>query len=130
MALKILIVDDSAVTRMVLKKTIAMTEIPVDEIIEAAHGQEALDLLCHHQVDLVLADLNMPEMNGMEMTAAILGNQATRNIPVIIISTHACDRRINELRSQGVKNYIHKPFTPEMIRDALQEVINTTTLHR
>ncbi len=123
MAFNILIVDDSAVTRMVLKKTIAMIDIKIDEIIEAGNGQEALDLLCDHNVDLVLADLNMPEMNGMEMTAAILGNKATSDIPVIIISTHACDDRINELRSQGVKNYIHKPFTPEMIRDALQKVI-------
>ncbi|MCP4712119.1 MAG: response regulator [Planctomycetes bacterium] len=126
MAFNILIVDDSAVTRMVLKKTIAMTEVHVDEIIEASNGQEALDLLCDHHVDLVLADLNMPEMNGMEMTAAILGNKTTSDIPVIIISTHACDNRIKELRSQGVKNYIHKPFTPEIIRDALQDVIEVS----
>ena len=122
MGFKILIVDDSTVTRMVLKKTIGMTDFPVDEIVEAGNGQEALDLLCDHKVDLILADLNMPEMNGMEMTAAILANKTTCNIPVVIVSTHASDMRINELRSQGVKNYIHKPFTPETIRDALDEV--------
>ena len=127
MAFKILIVDDSLVTRMVLKKTLGMSDIPVEEILEANNGQEGLDILVDHKVDLILADLNMPKMNGMEMTAAILGNKSTSNIPVVIISTHSVDVRINELRSQGVKNYIHKPFTPETIRDVLHEVLEIST---
>jgi two-component system, chemotaxis family, chemotaxis protein CheY len=123
----ILIVDDSTVTRMVLKKTIDMTGVPVKTILEAGNGREALDLLCHHSVDLILTDLNMPEMNGMEMTAAILGNPRTSHIPVVLITTHASDVRIQELRTQGVKHYIHKPFTPEMIRDVLREMLEIAT---
>jgi two-component system, chemotaxis family, chemotaxis protein CheY len=123
MEYSILIVDDSTVTRMVLKKTIGMAGIPTKEIMEASNGREAIDLLCDHPVDLILTDLNMPEMNGMEMTAAILGNPKTRHIPVVLITTHASDVRIHELRSQGVKHYIHKPFTPEMIRDALNNIL-------
>ena len=123
MAYRILIVDDSAVTRMVLRKTIGMTDVPVQEILEAGNGREALDLLSDHCVDLVLADINMPEMNGMEMAAAILANQATADVPVVIISTHTEDIRIHELSSQGVKAYIHKPFTAETIRDVLSEVL-------
>lgn len=122
MAFRILIVDDSSVTRSVLRKTINMTGIDVDEILEAGDGIEALDLLADNQVDLVMADINMPRMNGMEMTAAILANEKTCDIPVVIVTTHSDDTRINELCSQGVKKYIHKPFTPEKIRDALQEV--------
>ena len=122
MAFKILIVDDSSVTRSVLRKTINMTGIDVDEILEAGDGLEAIDILSDNQVDLVMADINMPRMNGMEMTAAILANEKTCNIPVVIVTTHSEDTRINELCSQGVKKYIHKPFTPESIRDALQEV--------
>jgi len=123
MAYKILIVDDSAVTRMVLKKTIGMIGIPVQEIIEAGNGNEGLDVLSEHSVDLVLADINMPEINGMEMAAAVLANPATADIPVVIISTHTEDARINELRSQGIKAYIHKPFTAETIRDVLSEIL-------
>lgn len=123
MTYKILIVDDSAVTRMVLKKTISMTDVPVQEIFEADNGYAALELLSDHSVDLILADINMPEMNGMEMTAAILANPVTADIPVVIISTHTEDVRINELRSQGVKAYIHKPFTAETIRDTLSEIL-------
>ena len=123
MAYKILIVDDSAVTRMVLKKTIGMIDVPVQEIFEAGNGLEALELLSEHSVDLILADINMPEMNGMEMAAAVLANPATADIPVVIISTHTKDARINELRNQGVKAYIHKPFTAETIRDVLSEIL-------
>ena len=123
MAYRILIVDDSTVTRMVLKKTIAMTAVPVQEIFEAGNGHEALNLLSKHSVDIVLADINMPEMNGMEMAAAILANPDTEHVPVIIISTHAHDARITELCSQGVKAYIHKPFTAETIRDVLNEIL-------
>ncbi len=126
MAFKILIVDDSSVTRSVLRKTIAMTDIDVDEILEAGDGLEALDVLSDNQVDLIMADINMPRMNGMEMTAAILANEKTRDIPVVIVTTHSDDTRINELCSQGVKKYIHKPFTPEKIRDALHEVRSKT----
>jgi len=100
-----------------------MIDIEVDEIIEAGDGEEALDFLCSNQVDLILADINMPRMNGMEMTAVILGNEKTCHVPVVIITTHADDIRIKELRSQGVKEYIHKPFTPEVIRDVLQQVL-------
>lgn len=123
MAYKILIVDDSTVTRMVLKKIIGMIDIPVQEILEASNGNEGLDVLSEHSVDLVLADINMPEMNGMEMAAAVLANPATADIPVVIISTHTEDARINELRSQGIKAYIHKPFTAETIRDVLSEIL-------
>ena len=123
MAYKILIVDDSAVTRMVLKKTIGMTDVPVQEFLEAENGAKALDMLGENSVDIILADINMPEMNGMEMAAAVLANPTTRNVPVIIISTHAEDTRISELCSQGVKAYVHKPFTAETIRDVIGEVL-------
>ena len=123
MVYKILIVDDSAITRMILKKTISMAEIPVQQYYEADNGIKALDILGDHSVDLVLADINMPQMNGMEMAAAILANPTTSDVPVVIISTHTEDSRINELRSQGVKAYIRKPFTPEIIRDVLSEIL-------
>jgi two-component system chemotaxis response regulator CheY len=123
MAYRILIVDDSAVTRMVLKKTIRMTNVPVREILEAGNGYEALDLLNYHSVDLIMADINMPEMNGMEMAATIMANPATKDVPLVIISTHTEDIRINELRCQCVKAYIHKPFTAEAIRNVLIETL-------
>jgi len=123
MAHNILIVDDSSVTRAVLKKTIAMAQVPVDQVYQAADGQQALDLLKEHQVDVVLADLNMPGMNGWEMTEKILADETTRDIAIVIISTEASQTRIDELGTQGIKGYIHKPFTPEQVREELCRVL-------
>ncbi len=129
MAFNILIVDDSSITRMVLKRTIGMMDIPVGEIMEAENGLKALDILCQHSddIDIILADLNMPEMNGMEMAASILANPKTAHIPIVIVSTHSEDMRVKELQSQGVKDYIHKPFTPESIRNVLQKILEIPT---
>lgn len=124
MAYNILIVDDSGVTRAVLKRTIEMTQVPVENFYEAANGVQGLEKLETESVDLIMTDINMPEMNGMEMAAAILGNPNTTNIPIVIISTHAEDTRIQELKSQGIKAYIHKPFTPEGIREVLDNVLD------
>ena len=123
MEYNILIVDDSMVTRAVLKKTIKMAEIPIKNIYQAANGQLALDVIAANAIDIVLADLNMPVMNGIEMTAKILENPETKDISIVVISTEASTSRINELRAEGIKGYIHKPFTPEKVRDELNAVL-------
>ena len=128
MSYKILIVDDSAVTRAVLKKTIAMTGVPVREIIEATNGRDAIDKLEHAGVDLIMADLNMPTMNGLEMTDKIFANDKTSHIPVVIVSTESSSTRIDQLQAKGVRGYVHKPFLPEQIRDVLSEVLDLSDM--
>lgn len=123
MGYRILIVDDSSVTRAVLVKTIGMTDFPVEEIVQAENGAQALQILPEQPFNLVMADLNMPEMNGVEMTARILADERTKNIPVVVITTEASTARIEELKAAGVKGYVHKPFTPEGIRDMLQDIL-------
>ncbi len=122
MSWNILIVDDSAVTRSVLKKTLGMTDIPIDEIYQAANGAKALEVLDEKSIDLILADLNMPVMNGLEMTERIVTNEQTKDIPIIVISTEASTTRIGDLLNKGIKGYIHKPFTPENVRDEILKV--------
>jgi two-component system chemotaxis response regulator CheY len=70
-------------------------------------------LLETRRVDLVLADLHMPRMSGVEMTARIMDNEQTRDIPVVIISAEPDDEQINQLKHSGIKGYLRKPFTPE-----------------
>ena len=124
MGLKILLVDDSSTMRAVIRRTVGMTDLELDEILEAASGAEALEVLACKTVDLVLADINMPEMSGIEMTARMQQDDKLKNIPVIVISTDASTTRIKELKdSHGVKGYVHKPFTPEQIRDIVHEVL-------
>ncbi len=125
MSIKILIVDDSAVTRAVLRKTIDMTDVPVAEICEAANGKEALAVLQDEQIDLIFADLNMPEMNGTELATQVLSAEQSDAVPVIVVvTTEASPPRINDLLAKGVRGYVHKPFTPESIRDVLQDVLD------
>ncbi|MBN1763675.1 MAG: response regulator [Sedimentisphaerales bacterium] len=123
MPYNILIVDDSSITRMVLKKTISMSGIPTESILEADNGREGLEILKQHKVDLILADLNMPEMNGLEMTQQIFAEESFCHIPVVVVSTEASKTRIDMLQSQGIQSFIHKPFTPEVIRKVLLSVL-------
>ena len=125
MAYRILIVDDSTVTRMVLKKTIGMTNVPVREIFEAGNGYEALDSLNHHSVDLIMADINMPEMNGMEMIEEMRRDGLLETVPVVIISTEGSRTRIEELQSKGVRAYLRKPFTPEALKRVIEEILES-----
>ncbi len=123
MGCTILIVDDSAVTRAVLRKTIEMTGLPVDGVVQAANGVEALRQLERHPVGLILADLNMPELGGADMADKLFENPAYRDIPLVLITTEASTTRIEQLQRKGVKGYIHKPFTPETVRSMLQQFL-------
>lgn len=117
----ILIVDDSATTRAMIKRTIRLAEMPVEQIHEAANGREALELLAKAHVDLILADLNMPEMNGFEMTRLARLDPKTRNIPVVIVS--ASPNADAFAQGQQVSGYLSKPFTPEAIRKVVSQVL-------
>jgi len=116
MAHNVLIVDDSALTRKAIARIISMTGIEVAEVFEAANGVEALELLDGEQVDLVLADLNMPQMGGVELVTRMKQDQDLADIPVVVVSTESSVTRIKELVVQGIKDYLHKPFTPEEFR--------------
>lgn len=119
MAHHILIVDDSILMRTALKRTIDMVGIETESITEAANGAEALEVLANKPIDLILTDLNMPEMNGIELIHRLKETTEYANIPVIVITTESNAVRIEDLLSEGVENYLHKPFTPEEFRDTI-----------
>ena len=123
MALNILIVDDSSLTRKAIKRIIDMLGLDVRQIFEAENGMEALKILSETKVDLVLADLNMPEMGGIEMIYRMRGNEATKDIPVVVVSTESSTTRIEGLLANGAKAYLHKPFTPEEVKEVITQTI-------
>ncbi|MFI5379152.1 MAG: response regulator [Tepidisphaerales bacterium] len=123
MAFRILIVDDSATTRAIIKRTIQMARVPAEKLLEASNGMDALCLLATEPVDLVLADLHMPEMDGMEMTRRILAEESTRAIPVVIISAEPSAERLELLIHEGARGYLRKPFTPESVRDLITQTL-------
>lgn len=122
MGFHILIVDDSATTRALVRRAVTLSGIDLAEIHEADNGLGALDIVEQRQVDLVLADLHMPQMGGVEMLQRILANPRTRNLPVVIISAEPDDQRLEELKRQGARAWLRKPFTPERVRQVVQEL--------
>ena len=126
MNFNILIVDDSDTTRALIRRALQMADLNLATPLEAPNGKVALQIIQANHIDLVLADLHMPEMNGVELAHAILGNPATRAIPVAIISAEPSATRIAELRKAGVKGYLKKPFTPESIRNLIKPFVEAT----
>lgn len=123
MLYNILIVDDSRTTRAVISKTLNIAGVPINELYEAENGKIALDILEKKWIDLVLADINMPEMDGVEMVDRMSKDRLLRTIPVVVVSTEGSQTRIEEMRSKGVKAYIRKPFTPEVIKSIVENIL-------
>lgn len=115
----ILIVDDSILMRTALKRTIDMAGIETASITEAGNGKEAIEVLENNPVDLILTDLNMPEMNGVELVHFLKESSEYSSIPVIVITTESSTVRIKDLQETGIRDYLHKPFTPEEFRETI-----------
>jgi two-component system chemotaxis response regulator CheY len=123
MSFNVLIVDDSGAMRAVIKKILALSGFKMTGCFEAGNGREALEQLRRNWVDVIISDINMPEMNGLEMLDALSRDALYRNIPVIVVSTEGSSQRMEEARQRGAKAFITKPFLPEEIRRVLYEVI-------
>lgn len=121
MAYNFLIVDDSAIIRAVVEKTLRIAGVEVGDVYKAGNGKEALACLEAHWVDMVLADINMPEMNGVQMVEEMRTRGLMTTIPVVIISTERSVTRIEELKAKGISAYLNKPFTPEAIREVVEK---------
>jgi two-component system chemotaxis response regulator CheY len=117
------VVDDSAVTRALIARTLRLAGVAAQDVFEADNGKAALEMLRETPFDLVLADLHMPVMDGVEMTRRILSDPATSAIPVMVISAEPSAQKIDELRRAGVRGYIRKPFTPEQIKAGIVEIL-------
>ena len=128
MTLNVLVVDDSAVMRAMLIKTLRLSGLPLNDIHEASNGAEALRLLDQHWIDLALLDINMPIMTGEEMLARVRQNPETAALPVIVVSTEGSETRIAALRQQGAE-FVHKPFTPETLREIAMSMIGVSDAH-
>jgi two-component system chemotaxis response regulator CheY len=120
--MRILIVDDSAMMRAMIKRVIKLADVPVDDILEASNGAEGLELLKEHDVQLLLTDINMPVMNGADMLREISLNDRWRNLNRVIISTDGSTVRREEAEQLDVRCYLEKPFSPEVLRDVLNEL--------
>jgi len=119
--MNILIVDDSATMRKIILRTIRQSGYAVDDVLEAGNGKEALEVVKNNKVDLILTDINMPEMDGLELIEVLRASPETQNMPILVISTEGAEDIIEKAKILGVKGFVRKPFTPEKIGEALKQ---------
>jgi two-component system chemotaxis response regulator CheY len=123
MAKNILIVDDSKIVRMMLARVIRLCDMEISEILEAENGNQALEILASKKVALVLTDLNMPELNGMDLIRQIRRNKQWEKLPIAVISAHKNMENDSLLEMLNIVSYISKPFMLEDIKSLLLRVI-------
>jgi two-component system chemotaxis response regulator CheY len=123
MSYTILIADDSAIVRTMVRKALAMAGLDLGEVHEAANGKEALAILGRTWIDLVFADIYMPEMSGAELVRAMKADPALAATPVVVVSSEQTQARIEEMKRWGARAYVKKPFRPEQFRDVIEEIL-------
>jgi len=119
MALDVMIVDDSAAIRKILHRVLIQADVPLGTVLEAGDGLEALEKLKSARVGLVLSDINMPNMDGLELLKALKAQDTTRAVPVIMVTTEGSSSRVMEAVNLGASGYVRKPFTAEQIKETL-----------
>jgi two-component system chemotaxis response regulator CheY len=123
MSYTILIADDSAIVRAMVKKAVAMAGLDVGQVHEAGNGKEALAVLRRTWIDIVFADINMPEMTGTELVRHMKADTALASTPVVIVSSEQSQARIDELKASGARAYLTKPFRPEQFREVVENLL-------
>ena len=126
--MRILIVDDSSMMRAMIKRVVKLTKVPVEEILEAGDGAQALTLLESHDVQLLLTDINMPVMSGADLLRHVAADDRWRRLTRVIISTDGSEARREQAAELSVRCYLQKPFSPEVLRDVLTDAAATARL--
>jgi two-component system chemotaxis response regulator CheY len=119
----VLVVDDSAAIRKILQRVLRQTGMAINTIHEAGDGQEALEILKVHRPVLVLTDINMPKMDGLQFLAAVKSSESWRNIPVVMITTEGGEAKVGEAVKLGAAGYVRKPFTADQIKEKLAGIL-------
>ena len=115
----VLVVDDSAAIRKILQRVLRQTGMAIRTVHEAGDGQEALDVLHAQKIDLVLTDINMPKMDGLQLLASVKGSSQWRHVPVVMITTEGGEAKVGEAVRLGAAGYVRKPFTADQIKEKL-----------
>jgi two-component system chemotaxis response regulator CheY len=114
-----MIVDDSATMRKIVIRTVRMSGLNISGVEEAGNGAEALEKLGAKPVDIILCDINMPEMSGMELVKKVREIAACSDTKIIMVSTESSQEVIDNTIADGANGYITKPFTPEKFQEKL-----------
>jgi two-component system chemotaxis response regulator CheY len=116
-SVRALIIDDSAVMRKIVERALREAGIELAELREAGNGAEGLAALGQSSVDLILCDINMPVMDGLEFVKRLKDVDNARGVPVVMITTEGSESHVVQALSMGAKGYIRKPFTPDQVKE-------------
>src|SRR5512133_532790 len=119
----VLVVDDSAAIRKILQRVLRQTGMEIRTIHEAGDGQEAIEILKLHRPALILTDINMPKMDGLQLLAAVKASESWRDIPVVMITTEGGETKVGEAVKLGAAGYVRKPFTADQIKEKLAGIL-------
>jgi two-component system, chemotaxis family, chemotaxis protein CheY len=123
--LTLLVVDDSAMMRAMIKRVAQLTGVSIASVLEAGNGVEALKMLEAHRIDVLFTDINMPEMTGTELLQEVAKHPEWQRMIRVIVSTDGSQARREEVASLHAHAYVEKPFRPEVMRDVLTQVAPT-----
>lgn len=121
--IRALIVDDSSVMRKIVERSLRQAGLNISQVFEAGNGAEALGTLKDNKVDIILCDINMPVMDGLEFVKALAGVENAKGVPVVMITTEGSEGHVVQALSAGAKGYIRKPFTPDQVKEHVLPVL-------
>jgi two-component system, chemotaxis family, chemotaxis protein CheY len=124
--IKVLIVDDSAVMRKIVERALRQGGLDLGEVLEAGNGAEALIAVRKGGLDLILSDINMPVMDGLEFLRNLAAENLAKGVPVVMITTEGSESRVVEALSAGARGYLRKPFTPEQVKERVAPLVGVT----
>ncbi|MGB9592474.1 MAG: chemotaxis response regulator CheY [Candidatus Kryptoniota bacterium] len=121
--MKFLVVDDSQTMRRIVNN--ALRNIGYDDIVEAEDGRDALTKLYVEKIDFIITDWNMPNMSGLEFTKAVRSDEQFGNLPILMVTTRGLKEDVMEALQARVNNYIVKPFTPQVLKEKIEQILKT-----
>ena len=119
----VLIVDDSSVMRKIVERSLRQAGITLTHVFEAGNGAEALNVLAENKVALILCDINMPVMDGLEFVKSLTEVPNAKDVPVVMITTEGSEAHVVQALSAGARGYIRKPFTPDQVKEQVIPVL-------
>jgi two-component system chemotaxis response regulator CheY len=123
--LRALIVDDSSVMRKIVERSLRQAGLDLKQVHEAGSGVEGLEVLRLNTVDLILSDINMPSMDGLEFLRQIHAQNLAVGVPVVMITTESSEEHVKQAIQAGARGYIRKPFTPDQVKDRVLPLVKT-----
>jgi two-component system, chemotaxis family, chemotaxis protein CheY len=122
-SIRALIVDDSSVMRKIVERSLRQAGIEMSDVFQAGNGAEAMAVLQDQRVDLILCDINMPVMDGLEFIKQLPGVPNAKGVPVVMITTEGSETHVVQALSLGARGYIRKPFTPEQVKEHVMPML-------